>query len=130
MEDTVVQTNSIEAACAFTPSPPLKIHRRFLIGGAELYRHALTNPSPEYNLDRILLTRILEPAFPECDVRIPEFRSDAQMEEENAEGDSEWRKAPHDELSSWVGFEVPSGVQEEKGVKYQFQMWVRTRDEQ
>lgn len=134
-EDTVVKTNSIDGACTYTPSPPsFHIDRRFLIGGAQLYRHALTSSQKQYTLDRILLTRILEPEFPECDVFLPEFRSEAQIAEENAvspaettemEGSSRWRRAAHEELSSWVGFDVPSGVQEEKGIKYQFQMWVR-----
>jgi dihydrofolate reductase len=25
----------------------------------------------------------------------------------------------------WLGFEVPEEVQEERGVKYEFQMWTR-----
>ena len=35
-----------------------------------------------------------------------------------------WEKATHDALQDWVGFEVPSGVQKEDGVEYEFQMWV------
>jgi dihydrofolate reductase len=137
IEDTVVKTNSVDAACAYTPSPssPLQIDRRFIIGGAELYQHALTSSQTLYTLDRILLTRVLEPEFPECDVFLPEFRSAEQIAAENAgsplaettetNGSHQWRRAAHKELSSWVGFNVPSGIQEEKGVKYQFQMWVR-----
>jgi len=37
----------------------------------------------------------------------------------------EWKRSKHEELSDWVGFEVPEGTQEENGVKYEFQMWVR-----
>ena len=32
---------------------------------------------------------------------------------------------PGEELSRWAQFDVPAGVQEEKGVQYEFQMWVR-----
>jgi dihydrofolate reductase len=81
-----------------------------------LYAHALTSTSLQYSLDRILLTRILEPAFDECDVFLPEFRQGTS---------SAWREAPHEELIKWAGFDVPEGIQEEKGVKYVFQMWVR-----
>lgn len=35
----------------------------------------------------------------------------------------EWKQASHQELQEWVGVEVPSGVQEENGVNYEFQMW-------
>ena len=84
-------------------------NRVFVIGGASLYAAAL--PQAE----RVLLTRILEPAFEECDVFLPDFIGDG----------SEWTRAPHDALDDWVGFEVPSGVREERGVKYEFEMWIR-----
>ena len=83
----------------------------FVIGGAQLYGAAI--PLAE----RILLTRIVEPAFEECDVFMPDFIG--------GEGGGEWARAPHDALCDWVGFEVPSGVREERGVKYEFEMWIR-----
>ena len=49
---------------------------------------------------------------------MPEFR-------EKPGGES-WKKATHGELQDWLGFEGPEGVQEENGVKYEFQMWTRT----
>lgn len=79
-----------------------------MIGGARLYAAAL--PQAE----RVLLTRILEPAF-DCDVFMPDFIGDGR----------EWMRAPHDALNDCVGFKVPSGVQEERGVKYEFEMWIR-----
>jgi len=112
-DTSIVKASSIDDACAHA-NP--EIHRRFLIGGAQLYAHALTSTSLQYSLDRILLTRIVEPAFDECDVFLPEFREDASQA---------WREAPHEELTEWAGFDVPEGIQEEKGVKYVFQMWVR-----
>ena len=86
-------------------------NRVFVIGGARLYAAAL--PLAE----RVLLTRIVEPAFEECDVFMPDFIGGA--------GGGEWTRAGHDALCAWVGFEVPSGVGEERGVKYEFEMWIR-----
>ena len=87
-------------------------NRVFVIGGARLYAAAL--PLAE----RVLLTRIIEPSFEECDVFMPDFI-----------GSGEWLHAPHDALCAWVGFEVPGGVQEERGVKYGYEMWTRTDGE-
>ncbi|GAB1518830.1 dihydrofolate reductase domain-containing protein [Rhizoctonia solani] len=84
----------------------------FVIGGASIYAQALEHPATT----RILLTRILEPAYEECDVFFPELKAD------------EWTQAEHTDLEKWVGFEVAKGVQEEKGIKYEFQMWVKKQD--
>ncbi|KAF7985361.1 hypothetical protein HWV62_6589 [Athelia sp. TMB] len=94
------------------------IHRSFVIGGASLYAAVLglsasTQPAPPALLDRILLTRVLSPAF-ECDVFMPDFLAGGG-----------WTRAPHAELAAWAGFAVPEGVQTENGVQYEFQMWVR-----
>ncbi|KAF9511686.1 hypothetical protein BS47DRAFT_1346447 [Hydnum rufescens UP504] len=94
-----------------TDTNTTRVHRTFIIGEA----------------NRILLTRILEPDF-DCDVLFPEFRPDRDGDSpsrENHEGESGWRRADHETLVEWVGFDVPQGIQEEKGVKYEFQMWVR-----
>lgn len=101
------------------------IHRNFIIGGASLYSQALalslaTSTTPPALLDRILLTRILAPAFEQCDVFMPDFLAGGA-----SEGQSGWGRAPHSELQAWVGFQVPEGVQEENGVEYEFQMWIR-----
>ena len=72
--------------------------------------------------DRILLTRILSPAFEDCDVRMPEFRD---------EKGEEWTKASREDLVKWVGQDVPECPQEENKmkpgeiVKYEFEMWTR-----
>ncbi|KAJ7786281.1 dihydrofolate reductase-like domain-containing protein [Mycena metata] len=94
-----------------------QLSRGFIIGGVSLYAESLNLPpsSPVGFVDRILLTRILSPAFDECDVFVPDFLS----------GTSGWKIASHDALQEWVGFEVAEGVQEENGVSYEFQMWVR-----
>ena len=96
------------------------IHRSFVVGGASLYRDTLSlAPSASAFVDRVLLTRILSPAFESCDVFVPDF-----LEEGEKEG-RPWRQTSHKELQEWVGFEVPEGTQEENGVQYEFQMWVR-----
>ncbi|CEL58054.1 Dihydrofolate reductase OS=Pneumocystis carinii PE=1 SV=1 [Rhizoctonia solani AG-1 IB] len=84
----------------------------FVIGGASIYTQALAHPATT----RILLTRILEPAYEECDVFFPELKAD------------QWTQAEHEELEKWIGFEVSKGVQEEKGTKYEFQMWIKRQD--
>ena len=98
------------------------IHRSFVIGGASLYSEVLALSSalhitPPVLLDRILLTRIISPVFEQCDVFIPDFLADKDG--------LEWSRASHVELQEWVDFAVPEGVQEENGIEYEFQMWVR-----
>jgi dihydrofolate reductase len=98
--------------------PATPIHRTFLIGGASVYAEGLALPRTETGaayVDRILLTRILSPAFDECDVFMPDFAAE----------DDKWKRADQVELAEWAGFDVPAGVQEENGVEYEFQMWVR-----
>ena len=88
------------------------VHRRFLIGGAQLYQHLLNTGAVE----RILLTRVLSPAFEECDVTLPELGQLVELG---------WSKASHEVLEAWVGGEVAAGVQEENGVQYEFELWER-----
>ncbi|RPD62899.1 dihydrofolate reductase [Lentinus tigrinus ALCF2SS1-7] len=96
------------------------IHRSFVIGGASLYRETLALPPTSQSfVDRVLLTRVLSPAFEECDVFMPDFIADGERE------GKPWRQASHEELQEWAGFEVAAGTQEENGVQYEFQMWVR-----
>ncbi|KAF7306908.1 hypothetical protein MIND_00483300 [Mycena indigotica] len=90
-----------------------EIHRVFIIGGVSLYSECLSLRL----VNRILLTRILSPSFAECDVFMPDFLEDDK---------GSWTKAAHDSLQEWVGFGVPEGVQEENGVQYEYQMWVRS----
>ncbi|KAJ7225535.1 dihydrofolate reductase-like domain-containing protein [Mycena pura] len=110
---------SLEAAIVRVHSEPHSIHRAFIIGGASLYTEGLALPPSSVGfVDRILLTRILSPAFEECDVFMPDFLGGTQ-------GTNGWTMATHDALQEWVGFDVTEGVQEENGVEYEFQMWVR-----
>ncbi|KAJ7492640.1 dihydrofolate reductase, partial [Mycena latifolia] len=108
---------SLEAAIAHINSERDSISRGFIIGGASMYAESLALPPSSIGfVDRILLTRILSPAFDECDVFMPDFLG---------EGGKEWKMATHDTLQEWVGLEVAQGVQEENGIRYEFQMWVR-----
>ncbi|KAK0547270.1 hypothetical protein OC846_003259 [Tilletia horrida] len=129
---------------------PTPISRIFLMGGAQLYTQALqaaadprSSSSPtsdEWNLDRLLITRIKQPEFPQCDVFLPEFRIQEQISSsDSASGSSQakpldhkvWEQASDEELSAYVGpFDIPGlssleGPQEEKGVTYTFEMWTR-----
>lgn len=96
------------------------VHRTFIIGGASLYTESLLlPPSSTAVVDRILLTRIMAPSFDDCDVFMPDFQNDPSQTK------APWKRALHQELQEWVGFEVPKGIQEEKGIQYEFQMWTR-----
>ena len=108
-EGTAILTSSLEAALQRARAADAS--RLFVIGGAKLYAAAL--PLAE----RVLLTRIIEPTFEECDVFMPDFIGGG--------GGEEWTRVGHEALSAWVGFEVPRGVQSERGVQYEFEMWTR-----
>ena len=87
--------------------------RKFVIGGAQIYKEALQNGQA----GRILLTRVMTDF--ECDTIFP-----IQLGEGGkAEG---WERKSKEELDRWVGETVPEGVQEEEGTKYIFEMWERT----
>lgn len=112
--------SSLPAAVSILENlPSSTLGHTFLIGGAQLYSHALATPSSLYTADRILLTRVKSEYA--GDVYFPVLEP------------SVWTRATHAELSSWVGFDVPEGDQVEvdrndKGkreVTYEFQMWVR-----
>lgn len=89
-------------------------NRIFLIGGSQIYTQCLESSASPPLVDRILMTRVLEPAFDECDVFLPDFAATGA-----------WRRTEHEELVRWVGWDVPGGVVKEKGVEYRYEMWVR-----
>ncbi len=117
IDTSVILKDSLKSALALLPSTNL--HRGFIIGGAHIYAESLALPlsSTEASVDRVLLTSVLSPDF-DCDVFLNDFLRDKK-------DGVEWKRASHDALKKWVGFEVPEGEQEENGVKYEFQMWVR-----
>lgn len=108
LKSALSQVENLTSASSSSP-----INRAFIIGGASIYSEALGLSTDV--VDHILLTRIISPDFEECNVFMPDFLS----------GKARWKRATHAALEEWVGFEVAEGVQEEDGVKYEFQMWVR-----
>lgn len=99
----------------------MPIHRAFIIGGVSVYADTLAlSSSSSTFVDRVLLTRITSPAFPDCDVHLPDFLSDTDVE-----GNTVWTRARHEELKEWSGVDVPQGIQTENAVEYEFQMWMR-----
>ncbi|KDR84968.1 hypothetical protein GALMADRAFT_218042 [Galerina marginata CBS 339.88] len=119
-DESVVLKDNLTSALSLLGSST-SLDRGFIIGGATLYTESLALPlsSTKPSVDRILLTRILTPEFNECDVFMPDFQKEDSTDE------IKWARSPHAALQEWVGFEVPEGEQEENGVKYEFQMWVR-----
>lgn len=81
--------------------------RAFLIGGSQLYNLAFQSTPPLVN--RVLLTRVLHEF--ECDTFLHDFAAEEQ-----------WERQSHQELCKWIGFEV-SEENEEKGVRYRYEMW-------
>jgi dihydrofolate reductase len=96
------------------------MHRQYIIGGASIYAEALRlqNDKGEPVVDRILFTRILSPAFEECNVYFPDIH--------NTSSTSSWRQSSQMEIVMWLGFEPPEGVIKENGVEFEYQMWTRT----
>ncbi|KAI0032016.1 dihydrofolate reductase-like domain-containing protein [Vararia minispora EC-137] len=114
----VIIRADLHSAVEHLSTCPVPIHRHFVIGGASLYSEAFALSATDGSyVDRVLLTRVLAPAFEDCDTFVSEL---AQMTEDAA---GSWVRKSHLDLCSWVGFDVPEGPQEEKGVRYEFQMW-------
>jgi dihydrofolate reductase len=117
--------SDLNSALTRISDPSNSIHRSFIIGGASLYTEVLalsssSQPTPPALVDRILLTRIISPAFEQCDVFMPDF-----LASQTSNDGSEWQRASHVGLQAWVEHQVPEGIQEENGIQYEFQMWVR-----
>jgi len=83
------------------------------MGGASLY-HEILKPSPEAQVDRVLVTRITAPVY-DCDTVMPEFKAEGK-----------WKQESHQALVEWVESDIPAGVQKQKdGTEYEFQLWTR-----
>ncbi|WRT64631.1 uncharacterized protein IL334_001564 [Kwoniella shivajii] len=110
--------SSVTSALSSIPSSSSasSLSRLFLIGGSQLYTSSLTSDPPL--VDRVLLTRIIEPEF-QCDTFLEDFTSHASPQN----GNKVWRKTSHEEMKEWVGWDVDE-KHEEKGTKYKFEMWV------
>ncbi|KAN0059822.1 hypothetical protein ACQY0O_008396 [Thecaphora frezii] len=142
---------------ASSSSAAADIERIFVIGGAQLYADCIRDASSglqrPYLVDRLLITRILHPEYPDCDAFFPEIRTasqiqqDLQLRGEATKADGlplshfqplerrQWEKSSADELRSHLAFPdhqtdgvLGGSVVEEAGVLYQYQMWTKTQD--
>ena len=115
----VVMAGSLEQALAYLQQQQQGLGggcgRVFVIGGAQIYAAALALRG-ENSARRILLTRVLSDFT--CDTFFP-LRLGGDEEEGG------WKRSSKAELDEWVGEDVPEGVQEENGTRYEFQMWER-----
>ncbi|KAL2753593.1 hypothetical protein ACRALDRAFT_2111503 [Sodiomyces alcalophilus JCM 7366] len=112
-----VRVPSFDAAMAYLASADRQpVGKVFVIGGAQIYGAALATKHAR----RVLLTRVLEPEF-ECDVFFPLALG--------GESEKGWAMRDKAALDAWVGEEVPEGVQEENGTRYEFQMWEATESD-
>lgn len=110
-----VRAGSVEEALEYLRGKsPGELGRVFVIGGAQIYDATLRLPQAK----RVLFTKILSDF--ECDTFFP---LEVSEKCENAEG---WAVRAKSELDGWTGEEVPVGVQEENGTRYEYQMWERT----
>ena len=96
------------------------VNRVFVIGGAEVYRLVLGHPGVKW----VLLTEVRKLGDAEygegggkdgfeCDTFLQEFRLEGQG----------WQRRAHEDLCAFVGDDVPSGVQVEGGVGFEYQLW-------
>lgn len=117
------------------------INRAFLIGGSQLYAQAL---HADNLVESLLITRILTPDF-DCDVFLPEYRTQEQIESDSKlvneaggklnpqatspNSSQTWTKHTHADLARLLGGEknVQSGIVSEGDVNYEFQLWSRTK---
>jgi dihydrofolate reductase len=107
-----IVVGSVEKAIRATEDT-VQDKRAFVIGGAQIYEAALGRKETK----RILLTRVLSDF--ECDTFFPVGLNESGK----TEG---WERKSKEELDSWVGEQVPEGVQEENGTRYVFEMWEKT----
>ncbi|KAK3375275.1 dihydrofolate reductase-like domain-containing protein [Podospora didyma] len=116
----VVMAGSLEQALAYLHHQAQDVGggcgRVFVIGGAQIYAAALALHPPAAR--RILLTGVLSDFT--CDTFFPLKLGVGGDEEEKG-----WKRSSKAALDEWVGEDVPQGVQEENGTRYEFQMWER-----
>jgi dihydrofolate reductase len=84
-----------------------KISRIFIIGGAQIYKEAISSPYCTY----ILLTRVYK--YFECDTFFPVI--DEQV----------FSLTSHEELEEVVGEQVQKGLQIENGLEFEFLLYKR-----
>ncbi|KAI9773619.1 MAG: dihydrofolate reductase [Geoglossum simile] len=92
-----------------------RIGKVFVIGGAEVYKSALSLPETR----RIMLTRIRSDF--DCDTFFP---LDLSRQGGSHEG-SKWLEMSQDKLEAFAGVPVPRGVQVEASTEYEFTIYER-----
>jgi len=92
-----------------------RVGKVFVIGGAEVYKSALSLPETR----RILLTRIRSDF--ECDTFFP---LDLNRQGGSPEG-GKWLEMSQGELEAFAGVTVPRGVQVEANTEYEFTIYER-----
>lgn len=92
-----------------------RISKIFVIGGGQIYGAALKLKETK----RILLTKVLSDF--ECDTFFPLVLGG----QGGGTALEAWKQTSQKNFDEWVGEEVPPGVQEENGTRYEFQMWER-----
>ncbi|KAH0565598.1 hypothetical protein GP486_001013 [Trichoglossum hirsutum] len=99
----------------------LRIGKIFIIGGAEVYKAALSLPETR----RILLTSIRSDM--DCDTFFPLDLHDQQQGDGTPGGteSGRWVEMSQDELEAFAGVKVPRGVQLEANIQYEFTMYER-----
>jgi len=106
----------------------IRLGRVFVIGGAEIYKHALEMPSCE----RILWTRLAGNWH--CDVFFPRgvLPTSEGGDTERATGNCDlgmWAKKSAEELAAWTGEDDAGGSRKEGGVDFEFVMLEREKSE-
>lgn len=89
-----------------------RVARAFVIGGAALYKAALDMPETE----RVLLTEVQGDHWG-CDTFFP-----VQLERTDGK-EVGWKRKSDEQLSAWVGEDVPSGLVKEGDVEFQYCMY-------
>ncbi|KAK4217948.1 dihydrofolate reductase-like domain-containing protein [Rhypophila decipiens] len=113
-DNEVIMAPSLEQALSYLGERRTNTGKIFVIGGGQIYGAALKSPQTK----RILLTRVLSDF--ECDTFFPLVLGD-----DNNNNGGEWKRSSKENFDDWVGENVPEGVQEENGTRYEFQMWER-----
>ena len=140
--------SSVEQALAHLAAPQTQIGRIFVLGGAQLYTDMLNLDSDVATVDKLLVTRILSPAY-ECDAYFPEFRTGSQYRSEverakrvvgsredgaeqppNLLKEQNWTQASADSLRRYLGSACPAAlidsqdmVTNEGETWYEYQLW-------
>lgn len=114
-KEAYFESPSLEATIHGLDSLNSKVEKTFVIGGGQIYKAALDLKETK----RILLTRVLDDF--ECDTFFPVQLND------DGQGEKGWFRRDKADLDTWVGENVPEGVQTEgeKNTRYIFEMWER-----